>query len=404
MEQNKKWVSKKWVYKNKKWVSNISTKASEIELQEISYYDGEEKKIQIILGSCSESRYCKKINKILFYEEDANKLGELGEILEDELEKLEYRILPYSLKYWKQRFLGRFKNITRICDKVQAQEELSKNDLRILYGLDCVFEATRSYKVGYFGYDLDPRIVEIFKTRNRQTDFLNFTEEEQKDLLSNSPYSDCEFKNATIENKNAIIGAEALKFAPDHLLKDPKFIREYIKKTSITSEVLKYTKENINGNKKIVLLVLQTKSNNDFMYVSEKLKNDKEVVMEAVKRNGLMYQYVGDALKDDKVVIMTAILQNKEAAKLVNPEYIEKYSDIKLVCNIIRIMESYNKLSSENKKQVQDDLTLLISLAPKELRESPDIMKNAYVINKDTYNLASEEVQRVLKRKFKRNS
>ena len=67
MEQNKKWVSKKWVYKNKKWVSNISTKASEIELQEISYYDGEEKKIQIILGSCSESRYCKKINKILFY-------------------------------------------------------------------------------------------------------------------------------------------------------------------------------------------------------------------------------------------------------------------------------------------------------------------------------------------------
>jgi len=42
-------------------------------------------------------------------------------------------------------------------------------------------------------------------------------------------------------------------------------------------------------------------------YASEKLKDDKEIVLEAVKQDGLALEYASEKLKDDKEIVLEAI-------------------------------------------------------------------------------------------------
>jgi len=39
-------------------------------------------------------------------------------------------------------------------------------------------------------------------------------------------------------------------------------------------------------------------------YASEKLKDDKEIVLEAVKQDGLALQFISEKLKDDKEIVL----------------------------------------------------------------------------------------------------
>lgn len=48
-------------------------------------------------------------------------------------------------------------------------------------------------------------------------------------------------------------------------------------------------------------------------FASEQLKDDKKVVLLAVKGNGMALKFASDTLKDDEEVVMTAILENSFA-------------------------------------------------------------------------------------------
>ena len=56
---------------------------------------------------------------------------------------------------------------------------------------------------------------------------------------------------------------------------------------------------NLITNEKEISSILET--------ASESLRADKEVVLEAVKRNGLALEYASEQLKDDKEVVLEAI-------------------------------------------------------------------------------------------------
>ena len=59
------------------------------------------------------------------------------------------------------------------------------------------------------------------------------------------------------------------------------------------------------NNKEVVLAAVK-QDFNALLYASDKLKDDKEVVLEAVKQNGEALNYVSDRLKDDKDVLNVA--------------------------------------------------------------------------------------------------
>lgn len=63
------------------------------------------------------------------------------------------------------------------------------------------------------------------------------------------------------------------------------------------------------------------------MYVPDKLRDDKEIILEAVKKHGLDLEYASDDLKLDIDVVRAAVKQNKDVLELISsPRYLSRDS------------------------------------------------------------------------------
>lgn len=389
--------------KNIKWVFEKETK--ELEILNC-YNERNEKLIEIISGNSNGywKNGSKKIYEINFCIEDEEQIETLEIILNDKLEELKGHILDFSIEYWQNKILGRSKNITRIYNKMKNNEEIGSNDLYVLYGLYNLKERprkevlTRGYNVGWFGYEIDPRIITIIKNRDQQKDFEMFTEKEQIELIESSKNSDSKY-DIKLTDKNIILKTSALYYADDSLLSNINFIKRYILESEMRADVLKYTKGNINKNKEIVMMVLENKLNDDFKYADKILRNDFEVALLAVKNNGLMLEYVGETLKDNIEIIENAIIKDKDAIKFVSQEILEQNPQIQTIYLVNEFMDNYLTLSKEEKEQVKPKLFELISKAPESLKNNKSLMRKAYSIDENTYQLAGEMVKKRLTRK-----
>ena len=65
-------------------------------------------------------------------------------------------------------------------------------------------------------------------------------------------------------------------------------------------------------------------------YASEELRDDKEVVLEAVKNKGIIVKYASERLLRDNDIIIAAITQNKKASIFIPIECRER-EEIKAV-------------------------------------------------------------------------
>lgn len=152
---------------------------------------------------------------------------------------------------------------------------------------------------------------------------------------------------------------------------------------------LKETFFYLNDNKKVVLSLIQENPNN-FIYASDKLKNDPDVVWLAVKKNGLLLehaslemqnnqliaktavsqnglalQYVGDNIKNNNDIIDIALQQNPQALEFTSDEY---------------QLSVYNKKKVRMIKNVQQD-GMLLRFANEQMRNDPEIVSHAVMQN-----------------------
>ena len=67
-------------------------------------------------------------------------------------------------------------------------------------------------------------------------------------------------------------------------------------------------------------------------YASEKLKNNKDVVMAVVKKNGRALKYASEELKNDRDVVMVAVAENSNALNYAS----ENLKDDKMVKESVR--------------------------------------------------------------------
>ena len=67
-------------------------------------------------------------------------------------------------------------------------------------------------------------------------------------------------------------------------------------------------------------------------FASPRLRDDKEVVLEAVKNKGIILKYASRRLREDKDVAIAAIIQNKDAFEYVY-DTIKNDEDIQKIIN-----------------------------------------------------------------------
>lgn len=71
-----------------------------------------------------------------------------------------------------------------------------------------------------------------------------------------------------------------------------------------------------------------TKNGQGLYYASQTLRNDKQVVLEAVKNKGIILKYASARLRKDKDVVIEAIKQNKKAKEYILSDELKNDEDI----------------------------------------------------------------------------
>ena len=111
---------------------------------------------------------------------------------------------------------------------------------------------------------------------------------------------------------------EAIKRNPDSHIYFPtrsrnnEAILRYLMKEHGKFYLLEYAKENIKNDPEIMLLAIK-KDGKYFKYASEELKNNKEFVMKALELSEGIYKHINDEFKKDKSVLLKAVEKDKSA-------------------------------------------------------------------------------------------
>ena len=104
--------------------------------------------------------------------------------------------------------------------------------------------------------------------------------------------------------------------------------KEYLLKVVADKETapfLEFATEALRDDKEIILTAVK-KEGQALYYASEKLRDDREVVLEAVKNKGLIYKYASKRLRADKELAIEAIHNDKRAYSYVVEELKEDES------------------------------------------------------------------------------
>ena len=86
----------------------------------------------------------------------------------------------------------------------------------------------------------------------------------------------------------------------------------------------------------------------DLRQAGGELKNDKEVVLIAVARDGLALQHASVELRRDKEVVMAAVNQNELAVKYASDELKQNDEDVNRVCRDLQLQQQPLISSSSN--------------------------------------------------------
>lgn len=108
------------------------------------------------------------------------------------------------------------------------------------------------------------------------------------------------------------------------------------------------------SNREILMVAINKKKSLDFQYADEKLKNDKELALLAVKNSGKMLKYVSNELKKDREIVFTAIKCYPSAHKFVDKTF-KKDKDFALV---LASVDPYALRHLDSKFKKDDEVVL----------------------------------------------
>lgn len=139
------------------------------------------------------------------------------------------------------------------------------------------------------------------------------------------------------------------------------------------------------NDKEIVLEAVKNEGN-AFQYAGEELRNDKEIVLEAINQNGSYLLYAGERMQNDKDVVLQAVRSNEEAFEYAS-ENLQKEPDV------INAFNEWQKSKKINNLEIHDNeinKIIIVAKNEKELDKISKIIlkkypKNTTQINRGTY-------------------
>lgn len=150
---------------------------------------------------------------------------------------------------------------------------------------------------------------------------------------------------------------------------DEKRLLEEIKKNEKLAE-----------NKEFMLKAVKL-SSNILKYASKELKDDKEIVMEAVKKDSIAFVYASDRLKNDKDVVFEAIKGVKELDEILKGTSFDLKLDERKMTFNEKMNEELEKIRKEVIK-ILAKVLIAFSKAKEEISKAKDeILKEAEKIN-----------------------
>jgi len=185
-------------------------------------------------------------------------------------------------------------------------------------------------------------------------------------------------------------GISSLSFVSSHLRNDKAFMLEAIK--VISSSPTQDSNVNVKGRNKLRPSARKagstSGSNQVSRYASQRLQNDHDVVLAAVKKSGLNLKYASYNLRRDYTIAMTAIEENGEAFRYCLPGEVKDrlLSDRNLVLNHIMKNAANHTILRICLDRFKTDQEILLealasgidwSLVPWNLQDSRQFVKNA---------------------------
>lgn len=193
-----------------------------------------------------------------------------------------------------------------------------------------------------------------------------------------------------------------IDFLIDTVMMNPNILYKpfsMLQKIKFTNDLLDFTngikKYNLENNKQIILNSVKRNGNN-LNLASTKLKNDFDVVLEAVKNNGLSIKYASKKLKSNNELAVVAINNNPDSyyllsEKLKNDENIIKEFLIKNPVNIL----DFNYLPYFNKlvKKVIKENGLALKYLSEKYKDNEKLVLLACKNNINSLEYASDRIK-----------
>ncbi len=92
--------------------------------------------------------------------------------------------------------------------------------------------------------------------------------------------------------------------------------------------VIRYASDRLHDDKDLMMTAVKC-DGQELYYASKRLRNDKELVMEAIKNKPLIVKYASKKLRGDKDIAKTVLLQNKDKFKIYLTDEILNDPEIK---------------------------------------------------------------------------
>lgn len=188
----------------------------------------------------------------------------------------------------------------------------------------------------FLNFDTKEQIIE--KLRLDKINVLNLPEKWKSDrdvgleIVKKTPYFFCELDSELLDDKEivsiALAKTEGLANVSERLRDDDDVV--WIAVNMSPNEFF-FVSERLKDDRGFVLKTLELEnSGKNLKYISEKLKNDREIVEKALKHKGMVLSYASNRLRNDIKIVQIAIdanfhnLSGVSKKLLLNPVVIEK--------------------------------------------------------------------------------
>ena len=326
------------------------------------------------------------IAEIRGVEEHQNLEEEMIPILESKLNEMTF--LDQLDVYNNMEIVSKLKYLVSIKEKTIKDIPLTQKEVMDLY----------SEKFG-FGWEQDPLVKKIINKRNPAIDYDLFKESpyelKLKYLSKIMPFLRKEHGRFLNEYRIiwelANVNMRILNHISEYILNNREFALEMVK---INGRAIKYL-DSLKNDKDIIQEASKTYKD-ALQYAHSNLLDNKEYMLEILKYNGCALQYVSEKLLNDWDICLTAVKQEKDVVFLMPNKFSE---DRKFVLEVVK-SEGYKLFLFDSKFQNDREIVLeavkndsygdVFSFVNDEFKKDKEIAKEAVKKHSRNINYVSE--------------